>query len=146
MPRMTRVNLDSRGPWEPVIGYARAVKVDSHIYVSGTTATDANGGVVGIGEPYTQAVFIIRKIATALHLLGADLSDVVRTRIFLTDLDSWPVVARAHREAFAGILPANSLLVVSALVSPDLLVEIEADAEIAAGATGATTIVDNLAG
>ncbi len=123
-----RQNISSGTKWEAIAGYSRAVKIGSVIHVSGTTATDDNGQVVGIGDPYAQTVFIIQKIERALKQAGAALQDVVRTRIYVTDIQRWEDVARAHGEAFSAIRPANTLVEVSALVSPEHLVEMEAEA------------------
>ena len=130
---MTRRNLSSGAPWEPVVGYSRAVVVGDRVFVSGTTATDGRGGSVGIGEPYAQAKQAIANIAAALAQAGSGLEDVVRTRIFVTDIGRWEAVGRAHGEAFGAIRPACTLVEVSKLISPELLVEIEADAVIGSG-------------
>ena len=114
--------------WEEIAGYSRAIRLGNHIYVSGTTATDTNGQLVGGDDPYQQTQFIIRKIERALKELGASLQDVVRTRTYIVNQDQWEPVARAHGEVFGTIRPANTLIVVKALVGDGYLVEMEADA------------------
>jgi enamine deaminase RidA (YjgF/YER057c/UK114 family) len=128
-----RKNIASGTTWEAIAGYSRAVKLGNTIHVSGTTATDENGEVVGPDDPYTQTVYIIQKIERALKEAGAALDDVVRTRIYVTDAARWEPVARAHGEFFKNIRPANTLVEVSALIGDGYLVEIEADAIIQDG-------------
>ena len=130
---MSRRNIASGAPWEPIVGYSRAVVVGASVFVSGTTATDGHGGIVGLGEPYAQARQCIAKLAAALAQAGATLADVVRTRIYVVDIDQWEAVGRAHGEAFAAIRPACTMVEVSRLIAPEILVEIEADAVIGAG-------------
>ncbi len=125
-----RQRYSSGTKWETIVGYSRAVRVGNRIYVTGTTATDTNGKVIGSGDVYAQTIQAIRNIEKALNALGAELHHVVRTRMFVTDISRWQEIGRAHGEFFSDIMPATSMVEVSKLIDPEMLVEIEADAEI----------------
>jgi enamine deaminase RidA (YjgF/YER057c/UK114 family) len=133
-----RINISSGTPWEPIVGYSRAVRIDNHIWVAGTTASDAAGNVIAKGNAAEQTRYILKKIEAALRDADASLTDVVRTRVYVTNIAEWEAVGRVHGEFFGEIRPASTMVEVSKLIDPDHLVEIEVDAYLSVGKSRAS--------
>ena len=128
MAHQSRQNISSGAPWESIVGYSRAVRLGNMIMVAGTTAADEQGQVIGVGDPYAQTMYILEKIKKALAQAGASMEDVVRTRMYVTQIDQWEAIGRAHGEFFRNVRPAATLVEVSRLIDPQMLVEIEVEA------------------